>query len=288
MTTAPWPDVDASFADRLAARTPTPFRHGLAGDERLSLEAIALLGDELGPDAISAEKAAKPLVSDDAGATSALQVEKVSDQIRGLAANDSWFTLLNIERAPAYAELVDQMIDGIARGAGVDPRTMKRRMGFVFASSPGSVTAAHFDIEHSFLLQLEGHRTLGFGRFPSAEDREREVHRYWNGSFGRLDSMPEQTTELAIGPGDGAYIPPYTPHWLSNGDSTSLSLTVTFFDRSNADESMVQAFNEKLRRAGVHPRTYGDAPGRDRAKVAFMRVYGGVKRRFRPETSASH
>ena len=70
MTTAPWPDVDASFADRLAARTPTPFRHGLAGDERLSLEAIALLGDELGPDAISAEKAAKPLVSDDAGATS--------------------------------------------------------------------------------------------------------------------------------------------------------------------------------------------------------------------------
>ena len=117
MTTAPWPDVDASFADRLAARTPTPFRHGLAGDERLSLEAIALLGDELGPDAISAEKAAKPLVSDDAGATSALQVEKVSDQIRGLAANDSWFTLLNIERAPAYAELVDQMIDGIARGA---------------------------------------------------------------------------------------------------------------------------------------------------------------------------
>ena len=45
MTTAPWPDVDASFADRLAARTPTPFRHGLAGDERLSLEAIALLGD---------------------------------------------------------------------------------------------------------------------------------------------------------------------------------------------------------------------------------------------------
>ena len=24
------------------------------------------------------------------------------------------------------------------------------------------------------------------------------------------------------------------------------------------------------------------------AKVAFMRVYGGVKRRFRPETSASH
>ncbi|WP_395657761.1 JmjC domain-containing protein [Nocardioides sp.] len=288
MTTAPWPDLDETFAERLATRAPTPFRHGLAGDERFSLQAIAALGDELGPDGISAEKAAKPLVSDDAGATSALQVQKVSDQILGLAANDSWFTLLNIERSPAYGALVDQILDGIARGAGVDGRTMCRRMGFVFASSPGSVTAAHFDIEHSFLLQLEGHRTLGFGRFASTEDREREVHRYWNGSFGRLDSMPEQTMELSIGPGDGAYIPPYTPHWLSNGDSTSLSLTVTFFDRSNADESMAQAFNEKLRRFGMHPRTFGEAPGRDKAKVAFMRVYGGVKRRFRPETSASH
>jgi len=288
MTTAPWPGVDHTFAERLATRTPTPIRHELAGDPRLSLEAIAALGDELGPAAISAERAAKPLVSADAGATSVLEVQSVSDQILGLAANDSWFTLLNIERAPAYAGLVDQILDGIARGAGIDARTMRRRMGFVFASSPGSVTAAHFDIEHSFLLQLEGRRTLGFGRFAGADDREREVHRYWNGSFGRLDSMPEKTTELAIGPGDGAYIPPYTPHWLSNGDSTSLSLTVTFFDRSNADESMVQAFNERLRRAGLRPRTYGEAPGRDRAKVAFMRAYGGVKRRFRPETSASH
>ncbi|WP_395692762.1 JmjC domain-containing protein [Nocardioides sp.] len=288
MTTTPWPDLDRSFADRLANRTPTPFRHGLVGDGRLTLPAIARLGDELGPDAISAERAAKPLVSEDAGQGSALQVESVSDQILGLAANNSWFTLLNIERAPAYAGLVDQVLDGIARGAGVDGRTMKRRMGFVFASSPGSVTAAHFDIEHSFLLQLQGNRTLGFGRFADQEDREREVHRYWNGSFGRLDTMPEQTEEMAIGPGQGAYIPPYTPHWLRNGDTTSLSLTVTFFDRSNADESMVQAFNEKLHRLGLRPVTYGDSPWRDRGKVAFMRVYGGVKRRVRPETSASH
>ena len=284
----PWPDVDRTFASKLASRTPTAFRHGLVDDPRLSLEAIARLGDELGPDAISAEQAAKPLVSDDAGAATALRVEKVSEQILGLAANDSWFTLLNIENAPEYADLVDQVIEGIARGAGLDARTLKRRMGFVFASSPGSVTAAHFDIEHSFLLQLAGRRTLSFGRFSGTENREREVHRYWNGSFGRLDTMPEQVSEMTIGPGDGAYIPPYTPHWLSNGDSPSLSVTVTCFNRSNADESMVQAFNEKLRRAGLHPRTYGDAPGRDRAKATLMRAYGGVKSRFRPETSRSH
>lgn len=282
------PRVDASFGDRLRSRTPVAYEHGLAGDERLGLDAIARLAEELGADSISAEKAAKPMVSDDAGARNVIAVGSIADQVRSLAANDSWFTLLNIEQSPAYAALVDEVLDGLAARSGLDPRTMKRRMGFVFASSPGSVTAAHFDIEHSFLLQLEGHRRLGFGAFASAADREREVHRYWNGSFGRLDTMPEQVDEFVLEPGSGAYIPPYTPHWLTNGDATSLSLTVTFFNRDNADESMTQAFNEKLRRVGLSPRAYGESPGRDAAKVAFMRVYGGIKRRFRPETSASH
>jgi hypothetical protein len=289
MKSTPWPAVDRSFQSALAQREPTPFSHGLSGDPRFSLDAIARLGDELGADSISAEKASKPLVSADAGAANVLEVVAISDQIRALAANDSWFTLLHIEQSEPYRELVDQVIEGLAANAGIDPGTMKRRMGFVFASSPGSVTSAHFDIEHSFLLQLEGNRRLGFGRFSSKEDREREIHRYWNGSFGRLDTLPEETLEVELGPGQGAYIPPYTPHWLANGDSTSLSVTVTFFNRDNADESMVQAFNEKVSRLGIDPKVYGDAPVRDRAKVAFMRVYGAAKRRIKgPETSASH
>lgn len=289
MNSTPWPKVDHTFHAALDSRTPTAFTHGLSGDPRFSLEAIARLGDELGAESISAEKATKPLVSADAGAANTLTVVAVSDQIRALAANDSWFTLLNIEQSEPYRELVDQLLEGMAADAGVDPATMKRRMGFVFASSPGSVTSAHFDIEHSFLLQLEGHRTLGFGKFADREQREREIHRYWNGSFGRLDTLPEQVDEFELAPGLGAYIPPYTPHWLNNGDSTSLSLTITFFNRNNADESMVQAFNEKVSRLGINPKVYGDAPGRDRAKVAFMRAYGAVKRRIKgPETSASH
>jgi cupin superfamily protein len=289
MNSTPWPAVDRSFKSALDQRRPVEFTHGLTGDPRFSLDAIARLGDELGAESISAEKAAKPLVSSDAGATTTLDVVAVSDQIRSLAANDSWFTLLNIEQSEPYRQLVDQLLEGMAADAGIDPATMKRRMGFVFASSPGSVTSAHFDIEHSFLLQLEGHRTLGFGEFADRDDREREVHRYWNGSFGRLDTMPTQVSEVALAPGRGAYIPPYTPHWLNNGDNTSLSLTITFFNRDNADESMVQAFNEKLRKVGIDPKVYGDARGRDRAKVAFMRVYGAAKRRIRgPETSASH
>jgi hypothetical protein len=278
--------TDGRLGEHLAARRPLAVRHRLADDPLLTIDEIADLAELLGPDAISAEKAEKSLVA--RGSDDARVVQAIGEQIRSLAANDSWFTLLNIERAPAYGALVDRVVDGVAAEAGVDPRTLRRRMGFVFASSPRSVTSAHFDIEQSFCLQLRGRRRLGFGRFADAEEREREVRRYWGeGSFGKLESMPEQTDELELGPGDGAYIPPYTPHWLSNGDATSLSLTVTFFNRDNEDESLVQAFNEKVRGLGLSPRTYGDAAWRDRTKAGAMRAYAGLRRRVRPETSGS-
>ena len=165
-------------------------------------------------------------------------------------------------------------------------------IGPLAAMAGGATMAIPAVLHHEYLalpVNLAVAAVAGtFGRFADREDREREVHRYWTGSLGRLDTMPEQVGEVELGPGDGAYIPPYHPHWISNGDSTSLSLTVTFFDRSNADESMVQAFNEKLRRIGADPKVYGDAQRRDRAKVAFMRVYGSAKRLVRPDVSASH
>ena len=281
----PWPNLGPEFGAQLDAQTPVPFRHGLHQHPKFGLDEIARLAEALPAESISAESAEKPIVTGDEGPTE-LTVSAIGDQIRQLADNDSWFTLLNIEQDPAYRAIVDEVIDGMAANAALDPRGLRRRMGFVFASSPGSVTAAHFDIEHSFLLQLSGRRTLSYGVFPDAATREEEVRRYWNGSFGRLAEMPEHVMDIELEPGAGAYIPPYHPHWIHNSDETSLSLTVTCFNRSNADESMAQAFNERIRKAGLNPRPYGRSALRDRVKVAAMRVYGAVKRRVRPDTSS--
>ena len=182
----------------------------------------------------------------------------IGDQIRHLADNDSWFTLLNIEQDPAYRAIVDE----VDRGHGQPtPASSRGACGAAWASCsparPGSVTSAHFDIEHSFLLQLQGRRTLSYGVFPDDATRDEEVRRYWNGSFGRLAEMPEHVLDIELRARAGAYIPPYHPHWIRNSDATSLSLTVTFFNRDNADESMAQAFNERIRKAGLNPRPYG-------------------------------
>lgn len=285
MESSPWPRLGPDFREQLASRTPAPFTHGLHEHPSFGLDQIAALAESLPPESISAESAAKPLVTD-LGGPAELSVSAIGDQIRHLADNDSWFTLLNIEQEPTYRAIVDEVLEGMAANAELDPGSLRRRMGFVFASSPGSVTSAHFDIEHSFLLQLQGRRTLSYGHFRDDATRNDEVRRYWNGSFGRLAEMPEHVRDIDLEPGVGAYIPPYHPHWIRNSDATSLSLTVTFFNRDNADESMAQAFNERIRKLGLNPRPYGQSVPRDRVKVTAMRGYGAVKRRLRPDTSA--
>jgi hypothetical protein len=276
-------ELAPDFAAHLASRTPLPFRHRIHLHPALEQESIAQLAEALGEESVTCEDAEKPLVFAQ-GAPDPAYVTRAAEIIRNLEVNRSWVTLLNVEKNPAYRQLIDEWIDDSMRVRGVDPTGLRRRMGFIFASSPHSVTGAHFDIEHSLLLQVRGHRTLSFGIFPDAATREREVRRYWNGSFGKLTTMPTHSFDVPVGPGDGVYIPPYRPHWLRNGDETSLSLTITFFNRDNDIESLAQAFNERLRKLGVQPRPEGQSPLRDRGKAGAMRTYGALRERFRPAT----
>ena len=278
---APSLDWGSAFWAHVKDRTPLAFRHSLAEHPALDREAIAQLAESLGEESVTCEAAIKPLVYAD-GAPEPGRAKRAAEVVRTLDENESWMTLLNIEQHPRYRALIDDQLDNAARRYGIDPSALRRRMGFIFASSPHSVTGAHFDIEHSLQLQLRGNRTLNFGKWPDQATRDREVSRYWNGSYGKLTTMPTPLAEFAVGAGDGMYIPPYTPHWLVNGDATSLSLTITFFTRDNESESLVQAFNERLRKLGLHPRREGESAFRDSAKVEVMRAYSAARSRLRP------
>jgi hypothetical protein len=284
--TAPALHVGDEFPAHLTERSPMAFRHTLTADPALSLESVALLAESLDDGSVTCEAAIKPLVVPEDSPT-ATSSSHAAELIRHLDEDESWLTLLNIEQSPSYRALIDHYIDAMARSCGLQPSTLRRRMGFIFASSPRSVTPVHFDIEHSLLIQLRGNRTLSFGTFADSASRAAEVHRYWTGSFGRLQSMPIPQMELHLGPGDGAYIPPYYPHWLQNEDAPSLSTTMTFFTRSNEDETFVQIFNERLRRMGRNPRPEGTSSVSDGAKAGLTRCYMAMRRLRRPERSTA-
>ena len=126
---------------------------------------------------------------------------------------NAWLTLLNIEDDPEYAALMNSALDQLEPGMVDRQGHMRNRVGFIFVSSPNSVTPAHFDIEHSLLMQVSGSKTVSFGHFEHERDRRHEVERYWDGSHGRIEKLPPRTRFLS---------PDTWPRGLYPPDSTTL------------------------------------------------------------------
>lgn len=275
------------FHQAFVERRPVEFRHTLEDHSLLTTPAIADLADQLAKDSVVCESAVKPLLMPKGGPPRGAE-PRPGDLIRDLDRSGSWLTLLNIEQNPDYKELVDTCLDEVQPYVEVCRSDMRRRVGFIFVSSPNSITPAHFDIEHSLIMQIRGTKTLTFGRFPDAAARDHEVKRYWGGSHGRIESLPPQSESYELRPGMGVYIPPIAPHWVRNGNGPSISVTLTFFTRDTDEDTLIHAFNLRLRRLHLSPRDPGQSPLVDRAKVTAMRIYGLRRRLWRSRRAGGY
>jgi hypothetical protein len=261
------------FGDAFRRRQPVEFGHTLADHPLLTLEGIADLADALPRDSIIYDTADQALLVPEGGPPRGA-LDRPGDVIRHIDENRSWLTLLNIEQHPAYADLMNDCLDEVEPHVAARGVDMRRRVGFVFVSSPNSTTPAHFDIEHSLIMQMHGQKRLTFGRFETPDAERHEVVRYWEGSHGRIEALPPELTSFELTRGLGVYIPPVAPHWVRNGDAVSISVTLTFFTPDTDRESLVQAFNARLRRMHLSPRWPGESPLVDRAKVTAIQMWG--------------
>jgi hypothetical protein len=252
------------------------FLHGLHEDARLSPEAVADLADRLPGRSVIYDTAAHPLLVPDGGPPRGT-LARPGDVIRQLEDANAWLTLLNIEDDPDYADLVNQTCDALEPGTLGRHGPMRRQMGSVFISSPNSVTPAHFDIEHSLLMQVSGSKTVTTGRFESDQVRRHELDRYWDGSHGRIESLPPEVASYSLTPGRGVYIPPATPHWVQNGPAVTLSVTLSYVTTETEREHMIEAVNARLRRLHLSPRRPHQSGAVDAAKVAAMRARDFVR-----------
>ena len=256
---------------------PAEFAHDLHEDARLTLHAIADLADRLPRESVICDTAAQPLLVPEGGPPRG-GLQRPGDVIRNLDDANAWLTLLNIEADPAYAELMNTMLGQLEPGmTGRHPK-MRNRVGFIFVSSPNSVTPAHFDIEHSLLMQVSGSKKVSFGRFGTEQDRRHEIERYWDGSHGRIEALPPELASYRLTPGRGVYIPPVAPHWVHNGPASSLSVTLTYFTAATERENMIEAFNARLRHLRLTPRPPGQSASADTAKAAAMRTKALARR----------
>jgi len=248
------------------------FSHDLHLDDRLTYAAVADLADRLPRRSVIADTAAQPLLVPKGGPPRGV-LERPGDVIRDLHNANAWLTLLNVEDDPGMADVMNTKLDELE--AGMMARWGKRgkmhkRVAFIFVSSPNSVTPVHFDIEHSLLMQVQGSKKVSIGRWASDADRRHEFDRYWDGSHGRIETVPPEETSYTVTPGEAVYIPPGKPHWVQNGPDTSLSVTLTYFTAATIRENRIEDFNAHLRRRGMQPREPGRSATVDTAKICAM------------------
>jgi Cupin superfamily protein len=257
-----------AFDDAFPRRS-AGFIHDLYLDDRLTLASVADLADRLPRQSVIADTAAQPLLVPQGGPPRGA-LERPGDVIRDLHNANAWLTLLNVEQDPSMAELMNTNLDQLESGIIARQGKMRRRVAFVFVSSPNSVTPVHFDIEHSLLMQVSGSKTVSIGRFETDAVRRHEFDRYWDGSHGRIENLPPEVATYPLTPGRAVYIPPGTPHWVHNGPDISLSVTLTYFTAATVRENRIEDFNSRLRRRHMKPREPGRSAAVDTAKVCAM------------------
>src|SRR5215469_47109 len=259
------------------------FAHELYLDDRLTLAAVADLADRLPRRSVIADTAAQPLLVPQGGPPRGA-LERPGDVIRDLDNANAWLTLLNVEDDPGMAELMNTQLDQLESGMiakhGSRRGKMRKRVAFVFVSSPNSVTPVHFDIEHSLLMQVSGSKTVSIGSWESNAARRHEFDRYWDGSHGRIETLQPEDAAHPMTTGRAVYIPPGTPHWVHNGPAISLSVTLTYFTAATVRENRVEDFNSHLRRRHLQPREPGHSATVDTAKACAMAAWA-IGRRLR-------
>ncbi len=263
--------INSAEWDESAGVTPFKFRHGLAGDPRLSHQALVALSDRLPVESVEANTADLPILFPtndvpDLDYSPGELVDRIIELRR-------WCALHNVERDPEMARLINECLDPFSQAIGDFQGGMTGREGYIFISPEGARVPTHLDYEHNLFLQIQGRKkmTLGF----VGEDLTNATLEDMTGTgYGRLPEVPAKPFEFIVGPGEGVYISPKLAHTIETlDDGLSVSLSLVFQTPWLERGARVYAANHDLRRLGLDPSPYGSSKMADHAKSAAVQVW---------------
>ena len=263
-------EIDAETFSANFGRRSFMIRHRLVGHPLLEAAAIAELADRLPPDAVRRERGDLPLenrgyVDIGAGAP--------SETILSIAENGCRVSLREIQDDEIYASLIAESHADIDLHVRVREGGIVRRSAYVFVTAPGSTTPMHLDPEHSFLLQIHGSKRVCSAPL-SADARQRELERYFDGKPCAFDAMVAECDEFTLAPGDGLYLPSFVPHWVEQtGEGSSVSFSLPFYTRYCERADRVNRVNKRLRRLHLSPRPAGASASIDWVKASLLRSW---------------
>ncbi|MEM6476044.1 MAG: transcriptional regulator [Pseudomonadota bacterium] len=257
---------------------PHTLRHALDRHALLELDALADLAEQLPKASVEYNRGDLPIGIDGKPGETGLSI---AETIRRVHEANSWAVLKNVEQVPAYEALLLGLLGEIREEIEAKTGAMLTPQGFIFISSPNAVTPYHFDPEHNILLQVSGSKVMT--QFPAGDPRfaPDAVHEsYHTGGPRELtwdEAFLDSARPFPLGPGDAVYVPVMAPHFVRNGPSSSISLSITWRSEWSYAESDARALNHLLRTRGLTPTAPGRWPHSNRAKAYTFRALRKAK-----------
>lgn len=253
---------------------PTRLTHGLVGHPLLTLDALAQLAEAMPASRVEYNLGKLPLGirAEDTPANGLT----LGETIRTIETNGSWAVLKNVESDARYAALLDGALAELDAIVARRTGAMLHREAFIFLSSPGSVTPFHMDPEHNILLQIMGTKTMTV--FPARDDQlvpPAKSEDFHEGGHRNLDwraDFKERGMAVLLEPGEAIHVPVKAPHFVENGPTVSVSLSVTWRSDRSVAEGELHSFNALLRARGLPIGRVGAAPERQRLRRLAYRV----------------
>lgn len=254
-------------------KEPVKLAHALAGDNFFTLDRLAEIAATMPPELVEYNRG-DLAVDQDPTATPANGLD-IEETIRSIEENGSWLVLKNVERDSACARKLRECLNDLHPQISAASGEMFRKEGFIFVSSPGSVTPFHMDPEHNILMQVRGTKQMRIYDPHGAHMITPEQHEtYHVGGHRNLPydpSFDERSQLFELAPGDAVHVPVKAPHWVQNGPAVSISFSITWRSRLSVAEADLHRMNAWLRRQGLKPPSAAST-ARNGVKVAAYRM----------------
>jgi hypothetical protein len=205
----------------------------------------------------------------------------------------AWMSLLNIQTDPVYRTLVDAVLDEVRpRIEGKDPG-MCYRGGWIFVTSPNTVTPFHMDKEHNFLVQIHGRKRIYVWdhrdrvAVPEAardlfHDRHSRELIVWR------EELRSRAHVFELEPGMGCYMPSTSPHMVENLDNGSITASFTYYTDATRRDSALHCAHQALRDRGWQPPPVGGRPWLDRCLLPLAGMLAGARHASRPRDDVAY
>jgi len=254
-------------------------KHNLADSDLFSLAAL----EDAAAFWIAHDRPDRFVVSGGQGKTNAKFSEmvdriRIASAISGLTHSHSYVKISNINAVSSdYQKLLQQALLDVEDllGQKVLSNVTWAQMT-VFISSPNIVTPYHIDHEANFLCQIAGEKDVWLF---DPNDRELlpdpEIEKFYLGDLNGAqyrEQLGDRGKRFQLAPGVAVHHPPLAPHWVRNGSSVSISVSINFCMADLDRKAHIYQVNSIMRRMGLHPRPPGRSVMSDTLKAGGMRL----------------